>query len=1061
MTDDPFATAEVRERVLTSWAAAPVRFREDANAEEDHALGGYRDRLIVELAQNAADAAAQADVPGRLLLALRRVEGHAVLVAANTGAPLTADGVQSLATLRASGKRDADAVGRFGVGFSAVLAVTDEPAVISLAGGVRFSAADTRALVAQAAGYAPGLAEELARRDGHVPVLRLPFPAQGGPPHGYHTAVVLPLRDPAAEDLVVRLLAEVGDPLLLALPRLDEVVIELPDEPIRRIADAGSRWHVLRRHGRFAAELLADRPTEERGRDGWSLAWALPRRRSDDPFGPAEFRAFEPVGPAPVPPGVLYAPTVSDEPLDWPGLLIAPFPLETSRRHVAPGPATDALVIEAAQAYADLLHERAAAGQSVWPLIPVGLARGRLDAALREQLRSVLPGTPLLPAAEAVESAAGEAAGQDPDDDVAPGLLRPRDAVVLDPPAGGDPAVVAGLAPTVAGLVLAPRSATAALDLLGVRRVALAEVIEQLPDQQGPRQWHRLYAALAGLAADPLAREVLASIPVPLADGRVVRGVRGLALPTDAGDADPELAEALSVLGVRVIDPEAAHPLLEQLGAVPLEPRTALELPVVRGAVRAAADEEDPALVDAVLAVVAAAVRAGRLEPGELPWLADLPLPDAEDDVSPAAVLALPGSFAAQVLDPDDIAPVADDAVTRWGGPTLVAVGVLDGLAVLRLSDVPLAGPGADDEDDEYRPADGPQPSDLDGWPDWAEEVSRRAAAQTGVALDHSVEVLATELVAIRDLDAVVDQGWQAVLDRIAADPTLRAAVLTPARLLVRGLHGERPVDVPSYSGWWLSRTLAGGPWADPDADPSLAALLPPPPDLLDRLDPALRRATGAVRDAADLDAAAVEAVLAGMADPEVEMDAGTAIGLWRELAVLAEHVIADGTEVAPPAWVRVLDGLGTRVVRVGEAVVVDNPAWLQREDLGAAVIAPDPRAAAALADLLDVAPVAELAPAKVEETGQPARVAEGVRALLPGGPATWCEHEELLVDGVDVEWWVEGHGRDALVHASTFEGLARGLAWAAGAWQRRGAVLEVLGDPDALGRAVVDEAFG
>jgi hypothetical protein len=154
------------------------------------------------------------------------------------------------------------------------------------------------------------------------------------------------------------------------------------------------------------------------------------------------------------------------------------------------------------------------------------------------------------------------------------------------------------------------------------------------------------------------------------------------------------------------------------------------------------------------------------------------------------------------------------------------------------------------------------------------------------------------------------------------------------------------------------------------------------------------------------------------------------------------------------------LDGLGTRVVRVRDAVVVDGPAWLQRDDLGGPVVAPNPAAASALADLLDVAPAAELALGKVEESGQPAGVPAGVRALLPNGPATWCEHEEVLVDGVDVQWWVEGQGPAAVVHASTFEGLARGLSWAAGAWHRRGAVLEVLTDPDALAQAVADEAF-
>ena len=68
---DPFGTAELRRRVLDAWAASPARFREDANAEEDYALGGYRDRVVVELAQNAADAAARAGVAGGLRLTLR------------------------------------------------------------------------------------------------------------------------------------------------------------------------------------------------------------------------------------------------------------------------------------------------------------------------------------------------------------------------------------------------------------------------------------------------------------------------------------------------------------------------------------------------------------------------------------------------------------------------------------------------------------------------------------------------------------------------------------------------------------------------------------------------------------------------------------------------------------------------------------------------------------------------------------------------------------------------------------------------------------------------------
>ncbi len=145
-TADPFGTKELRARVLQTWQATPARFREDANSEEDFARGGYRDRLIVELLQNAADSAAAAGVAARVLIHLSNDE----LTVANTGEPLTAEGVGSLASLRASAKRQHGATaGRFGVGFASVLAVSDEPALRSLDGGVGFSLRRTRELVAK------------------------------------------------------------------------------------------------------------------------------------------------------------------------------------------------------------------------------------------------------------------------------------------------------------------------------------------------------------------------------------------------------------------------------------------------------------------------------------------------------------------------------------------------------------------------------------------------------------------------------------------------------------------------------------------------------------------------------------------------------------------------------------------------------------------------------------------------------------------------------------------------------------------------------------------------
>jgi hypothetical protein len=145
--------------------------------------------------------------------------------------------------------------------------------------------------------------------------------------------------------------------------------------------------------------------------------------------------------------------------------------------------------------------------------------------------------------------------------------------------------------------------------------------------------------------------------------------------------------------------------------------------------------------------------------------------------------------------------------------------------------------------------------------------------------------------------------------------------------------------------------------------------------------------------------------------------------------------------------------------------MVVDAPMYRQRADLGRHAVPAPPAVAAALADLLDLPLARELAPGDVAEDGESAGVAAAVPAaalaLLPAAAGEWCEHEVLLVDGVDVAWWVDGEVPGGRVHAATLEGLALGLAWSAGRWDRRAAVTEVLADPGALADVLVAEAFG
>ncbi|HWS58770.1 MAG TPA: ATP-binding protein, partial [Actinotalea sp.] len=343
---DPLGTAGLRAAALAAWTAHPPRLREDANAEEDHARGHYRDRVVVELAQNAADAAVRSGRPGRLLL---RLTGgpRPVLLAANTGAPLDAAGLASLASLRASAKRDGAAaghgstVGRFGVGFAAVRSVADEVAVLSGGAAVHFSLARTAALLAGE----PSLAAELARRAGSLPSLRLPFEGPGAAApdaltEPWDTAVVLQLRDTEAVAQVRAQLEAVDDALLLALPGLQGVRLDL-DGTVRDLADVADRWVIVSATGELGADLLATRPVEERERPGWRVTWAVPR-------APGATSAAASVG-------VVHAPTPTDEACTVPALLVATFPLDPSRRHVAPGPVTDMLVGHAGAAWATLL----------------------------------------------------------------------------------------------------------------------------------------------------------------------------------------------------------------------------------------------------------------------------------------------------------------------------------------------------------------------------------------------------------------------------------------------------------------------------------------------------------------------------------------------------------------------------------------------------------------------------------------------------------------------------------------------------------------------------------
>jgi hypothetical protein len=981
---DVFDTAALRSRVLAAWTASPARFREDANAEEELVRGAYRDRLVVELAQNAADAAVRAGVPGRLLLRCDQRR----LVAANVGAALDPAGVEALSTLRASAKRDddpAETVGRFGVGFAAVLAVTDAPSMISRSGGVRWSRDHTVEEIATV----PELVDELARRQGAVPVLRLPFPAQGDIPGPYDTAVVLPLRDGQARTLVAELLGAVDDALLLALPGLSEVVVEV--DGIQRLlaahragtdtvvvdGDRSTRWRLGNKTGRADAALLAERPIEERIRPHWSITVAVPV----DEHG----------APTPLPdsiPGVVHAPTPTDERTDLPALVIATFPLDSARRRVVPGALTDELVAEVASTYGSLAA--ALDGPGVLDLVPAPLGASELDAALTAAIVARLAAAPLVPTADGTRR------------------LRPDEVVLVTGlRSATDPSA---LARVVAGIPAPSWWRTEPLRRLGAREVPLAEVVDELGGLTlAADGWRDLYAALDG--ADP---SPLGALPVPLADGRTVRGPRDVFLPTDeVGPAQ------LLQLGLRVAHPDAVHPLLRRLGAVDATPAFVLRSPALRAAVEALVDDEGDVgaaeRVDVVLNLVAAAGIGTEAEP----WLARLPLPDGTGERVAAEELLVPDSPVVGLLDVEPAEhTVAEDLVRRWGVPLLLAVGVREGFPVVRDADVPLDEHCQHDLDDER------------GW----------VTAVVATLPDQALPPILLELTAVRDLDLVRDDAWPAALATLAVDPTTRPALVDPAH--VQLADGSRRT-VPAYTVWWLREHafVAGrrlGEYCAPNADAALRDLLAP----LDvELDPAVIRVLGLPSSLSDADPSLL---LDRLADPSLQLGAQPLAAVYAALAAI------DPGRVEPPSRIRVPDGTQSRLVDPDEVIVAAGPQWLQ---LGLRAVVPGPDA---LADVLGVdsaADVYDVTPDGGVETSVPV----AARLVLPTAPRRYLEHDDLVVAGQPVDWWV---GEDGLVHAATADGLARGLAWAAGRWDLRFVVAEVLRDPSVVPQLLAEQAF-
>ncbi|WP_043647495.1 molecular chaperone Hsp90 [Nocardia thailandica] len=960
--------------MLAAWRDSPTRLREDSATEADLVAAGYRDRLLTELAQNAADAAQTANVPGELTV---RLDADRRLHVTNTGAPLSLSGVHALTALRASAKPPAGSPDPTGnrsprddahdrplasadqppAGLNPVaespgadpvdVASHANPAPVtgSVTGAGRFGAAPPTHQVGRfGVGFTAvrTVADEIEVRsttgsirfsraatanalheagiepgDLDPPVLRLAWPVPTTPVAGADTEVVLHLRsDVDAGRLLAGMRAEAPD-LLLELPALRRIRIE--DDEFRSGESASAHDGI--------GELRIVLPGGET-RTWWQFRtgrarWLLPVRDGR---------------PRAAAPDVLRAPTRSDEELSLPALLVADLPMQPDRRRLLPG----ARPADIARGYADFARALPPADRLV--LVPApGFARSETDGLLREAVTAELRSGSWLPVVGEKEPAAPARASAFPD------LTAELGEILAD---------------LTGPLVIPELSGRAQLDRLSVLDVhrlgpaRLADITGGI--ERPPHWWRAFYAALEPFVHDTHTAEELGALAVPLADGRLVTGPRTVVL-------DDQLGAAVPVRWARLVHPDAAHPLLGRLGARSASAVDLLGDPALRDLL-----DHDPADPDTVAAVLHLAARVRRAEVPD--WLGLLELPDDTGEPRPADELLLPDAPLREVLAEDaPFGTVAAELVAEHGPETLRAIGVGWDFAVL--TDPEPVGPDHDlDDEDAW-------------WGSLAEDPR--------------------EFAAVRDLDLVDEDRWPLALRHL--------------------LDGERTrpllADPDGYTVWWLHHHahidgIALGHLRHPD-DTEFAGLLTPlrlpgaSPADLDLLRPVLV-------DPATMTPALAEELLDALADPAKDPAPEAVSRAHSRIAAAFADGALEARDLALPEQVRALSGA---VADADRALVLDEP-WFGLA-LDPAVLVPvDPAHAGGLATLLDLPTVSDEVGAEVLGEGRPADVSRDPLAVVLRGQWAAVRPVEALVVHTDLRvrltgaveetvrvpwWWVDG----------------------------------------------------
>ncbi|WP_396215642.1 DEAD/DEAH box helicase [Gemmatimonas sp.] len=335
---------------LSSYDADARSISEHFGIEETVLAGGYGYRQILELVQNGADALLEAQHPGASPEPVGRIHvqlSGSHLYVANTGASLSVEGLNALLSSHLSPKRG-NQIGRFGLGFKSLLRLDGRIDIFTRgAGDIRFDPRRCR--------------EEIRRRYqvDRAPALRLAWPLP--PTERAEDAICAELSwaetiirvEVGSGDLVGHIQQEIRSfpaEFLLFFPVPTRLTLEDGEAGAREVrltieraehvlhdGDAVSRWRLAMHEVRIDDPRAVADATHLHARESVPVSWAMPLEGRREEVG--RFWAFFPT----------HTQTY------LPGILNAPWKLNSDRNAIIGGEWNRELMAAAAQLIADTL----------------------------------------------------------------------------------------------------------------------------------------------------------------------------------------------------------------------------------------------------------------------------------------------------------------------------------------------------------------------------------------------------------------------------------------------------------------------------------------------------------------------------------------------------------------------------------------------------------------------------------------------------------------------------------------------------------------------------------